>query len=55
METYLYKVFNTEGAMEEGTIGASSGGDAANALRLRGFSIISLTKKHRKRKKDAAS
>lgn len=23
METYLYKVFNTEGAMEEGTIGAT--------------------------------
>lgn len=50
METYLYKVFNTEGAMEEGTIGASSGGDAANALRLRGFSIISLTKEASEKK-----
>lgn len=50
METYLYKVFNTEGAMEEGTISASSGGDAANALRLRGFSIISLTKEASEKK-----
>ena len=36
--------------MEEGTIGASSGGDAANALRLRGFSIISLTKEASEKK-----